>query len=77
MLASYTSPQKTLEVFWFALKKKNILDLGTWFSVGGVRKGYVWLFSAASLWRQHLHKGPKFWLKVWLYSRLEYEALEA
>ena len=37
----------------------------------------VWLFLVVSLRRQHLHKGPKFWLKVWLYSRLEYEAVEA
>jgi len=35
MLASYTSPQKTHEVFLFA-PKKNILDLGSGFSVGGV-----------------------------------------
>jgi len=46
------------------------------FSVGGVRKTVVLAF-VFSLLRHHLHKGPKFWLKVWLDSRLEYEALEA
>ena len=43
----------------------------------GLKKGSLDFFLIVSLWRHRLHKGPKFWLKVWLDSRLEYEALEA
>jgi len=43
----------------------------------GLEKGVGFAFLVVSLWRHHIHRGPKFWLKIWLYSRLEYEALEA
>jgi len=75
MLASYTSPGLLKSLV--CSEKKNILDLGTGFSVGGVRKKVGLAFLFVSLWRHHLHKGTKFWLKVWLYSSLENEALEA
>jgi len=77
MLASYTSPQKTHEVFLFALKKKNFRFGFGVFGGWGLKKGSLDFFKIFSLWRHRLHKGPKFWLKVWLDSRLEYEALEA
>jgi len=43
--------------------------------MGVVKKGQVLLFLVILLWRHHLDNAPKYWLKVWLYSRLEYEAL--
>ena len=48
------------------------------FGVSGgwrLKKGSLDFFLIVSLWRHRLHKEPKFWLKVWLDSRLEYEAL--
>jgi len=44
MLASYTSPQKTLEVFWFALKKKTFYIWGRGFRWVGLEKGMFGFF---------------------------------
>ena len=43
MLASYASPRKTRSLL-VGTEKKNILDLGSGFSVGGVRKRVVLAF---------------------------------
>ena len=42
-----------------------------------LEKRYVLLFLIVLLWRHHSKKGPDLWLKIWLYSRLEYETVEA
>jgi len=57
--------------------KKKHFRFGFGVFGGGVWKRVVLTFLFVSLWRHRLNKGPTFWLKVWLYSRLEYEALEA
>ena len=56
--------------------EKYFWDLDSGFSVGVVRKR-VGLAFLVLLWRHHPDNGPKLWLKIWLYSRLEYEAVEA
>ena len=58
-------------------EKKNF-RFGFWvFGGWGLKKGSLDFFLIVSLWRHRLHKGSKFWLKISLDSRLEYEALEA
>jgi len=56
--------KKTLEIWVWGFR---------WMSSG---LGYVLLFLVIILWRHHPDNEPKLWLKVWLYSRLWYEASE-
>jgi len=75
MIASYSNPRKTREVFWFALKEK-LLRFG--FGVFGAcrqKKGKLCLFLDVFMTSSPPNE-PKWWLKLWLHSRLKYEALE-
>jgi len=76
MIESYSNPRKTREVFQFALQK-IFWDLGLGFSVDVVRMREGLSFLGILLWRHRPDNGPKLWLKLWLYCRLEYEAVEA
>jgi len=45
--------------------------------VGVVRKRVGLALLVVLIRRHHPDNEPKLWLKIWLYSRLEYEAVEA
>ena len=76
IIASYSNPRKTREALQFALKKKT-LEIWVWgFRWMSSGLGHVLLFLVIILWRHHPDNEPKLWLKVWLYSRLWYEASE-
>jgi len=51
--------------------------LGLGFLVGVVRMRVGFVFLVVHLRRHHLDNEPNLWLKIWLDSRLEYEAAEA
>ena len=77
MIASWFEPSKHLWSLVVCTEKKTF-EISVWgFRWVSLDWGNVLRFLVILLWLHRPDNEPKLWLKLWLYSGLEYEALEA